>query len=964
MKNFLEYVAEDILRKHGHDLSRLTVVFPNKRASLFLNDHLARLARRPLWSPAAVTISDLFRQHSRRQVADDVKLVCDLHKSFTSATGIDETLDHFFGWGQMLLADFDDIDKQLADADHVFRNLADLRELDDDSFLTPGQREVLKHFFSNFTDGRDTELKQRFLRLWRNMAAIYHDFNRRLESQQLAYEGALYKEVVSRPGDLDFSGDTYLFIGFNVLMPVEQRLFTLLMKQHKARFYWDFDHYYMQPNANGNATAQYQNEAGQFVGRNMSHFPNELDADSSAIYDNFRRSKQVTIAAASTENIQARYVSSWLRSTRGAAPSGEEARQTAVVLCNEALLPAVVNALPPDVGAVNITTGYPLAQSPVASLVNLLLALRRDGYDQSRSHFRWRQVIALLRHPYLDGASPCVAQLRRQLEEERNYFPTHRQLSADALTTLLFAPPQPLCQCENLLQWLCDVMKAIARNPADDVLREESIFTTYTRLNRLLSLARSGDMRVDINTLQHLVAQLMQQLSVPLHGEPAEGLQVMGLLETRNLDFRHLLILSAQEGNLPRGVNDSSLIPYSLRRAYGLTTPDHKVAIYAYYFLRLIQRADDVTIVYNSSTAEGQKGEKSRFLLQLMAESPHSVRLVTLQGGQDSTPRQPQPVANGAQLPAMLSPTAVVTWLRCPLRFHYRYVCQLHEPEEADEGNIDNRIFGNIFHEAAQTIYSRLAEGSPRGTEGGRLLTRGRIEATLKNRADVERAVDEAIAKHLFRADERRLTFKPRLNGLQLINREVIIHYLLTLLRTDCQLAPFSILGLEQLVSMEIHVPMPADGGNATVTVGGLIDRLDMVTDDAGRPHIRVVDYKTGAHRLKPLPSVEAVFSPDHLKAHSDYYLQAMLYALIVARRHPGIPVAPALLFVQHAAAPGYDPVLRIGRDAVDDISVLAQPFGQMLADTVSRMFCRDIPLQPTSDRQRCLTCPFRQLCY
>ena len=963
MKTFLEYVAEDILRKHGEDLSRVAVVFPNKRASLFLNEHLARLASRPLWSPASITISDLFRQHSARQVADDVKLICDLHKSFTSQTGIDETLDHFFGWGQLLLADFDDIDKQLADADHVFRNLADLREYDDDSFLTPEQREVLKRFFSNFTDGHDTELKQRFLRLWRNMAAIYHDFNLRLESQQLAYEGALYKEVASRADDLTFRYDTYIFIGFNVLMPVEQRLFTLLMKQHKARFYWDFDFYYTRHAASGNESERYLNEAGYFVDQNLALFPNELDGCDDDLFNRFGQPKQITIAAATTENIQARYVGKWLRGVMAADPTGCATRQTAVVLCNEALLPAVINALPADVGTVNITTGYPLAQSPVVSLVDQLLSLRRDGYDHSRAHFRWRQTVTLLRHPYLVSASPCVDELRRQLEEQHNYFPTPQQLAADGLTSLLFMPPAPLYRCEELLQWLCDVMKAIARHPAADVLREETIFRVYTQLNRLLQLTRSGDLQVDINTLGRLVSQLIQQSTVPLHGEPAEGLQVMGLLETRNLDFRHLLILSAQEGNLPRGVNDSSLIPYNLRRAYGLTTPDHKVAIYSYYFLRLLQRAADVTIVYNNSTADGKKGEKSRFLLQLMAEGPHPVRLVTLQGGQDCQPRQPQPVANAAVVPSLLSPTAVVNYLRCPLRFHYRYVCQLHEPEDTDEGTIDNRLFGNIFHEAAQTLYKRIASTCPRGPEGGQLVSSSRIEAVLKNRADVERAVDEAIQHLLFHADERRLSFKPRLNGLQIINREVIVHYLLTLLETDRQLAPFSILGLERLVSMELSVPLQP-GGEAVFTVGGLIDRLDAVTDANGQSHIRVVDYKTGAHRLKPLPSVEAVFSPDYLKAHSDYYLQTMLYALIVARRYPGIPVAPALLFVQHAAAPGYDPILRIGRDAVSDVTTLAQPFIQQLTDVVARMFSHDRQLQPTADRHSCQTCPYRQLCY
>ena len=196
MKSFLEYVADDMLGKYGTDLSRVAVVFPNKRASLFLNEHLARAARKPIWSPACITISELFRQQSELQVADPIKLVCDLHKSFCQCTGSQETLDKFYGWGQLLLTDFDDIDKNMADADRVFANLRDIHELDDISYLTDEQREMLRRFFSNFSDDHNSELKERFLHLWSHFADIYHDFNRRLASQQLAYEGALYRQVV------------------------------------------------------------------------------------------------------------------------------------------------------------------------------------------------------------------------------------------------------------------------------------------------------------------------------------------------------------------------------------------------------------------------------------------------------------------------------------------------------------------------------------------------------------------------------------------------------------------------------------------------------------------------------------------------------------------------------------------------------------------------------------------------
>ena len=381
MKEFLRYVAEDIIRKYGTDLSRTAVVFPNKRASLFLNEQLARIAQRPLWSPAYITISELFRQQSDWQVADPVKLVCDLHKSFCQETGSDETLDKFYGWGQLLISDFDDIDKNLADPDRVFANLRDIHELDDLSFLTDEQRELLKHFFSHFTEEHETELKQRFLRLWSHFADIYHDFNQRLAAQGLAYEGALYRQVCSHVMTTNladhFPYDRYLFVGFNLLQKVEQQLFSALQKEGKALFYWDFDQYYMQ-----------HHEAGRYIAQYLKYFPNELDSNDEQIYGQFQCKKEIRYIAAPTEHIQARYVSGWLRD----AERHKDGRRTAIVLCDESLLPAVIHCLPDEVEKVNVTTGYPLAQTPIASFIQLYYNLQLGGRTP-------RLLRAFRRHP-------------------------------------------------------------------------------------------------------------------------------------------------------------------------------------------------------------------------------------------------------------------------------------------------------------------------------------------------------------------------------------------------------------------------------------------------------------------------------------------------------------------------------------------------------------------------------------
>ena len=876
MNSFLENVAADLLNRYGTNLARVAVVFPNKRASLFLNEHLARLAGKPLWSPAYITISDLFRSYSEWKVADSILLVCELHKVFIEATGMDETLDHFYGWGQLLLADFDDLDKNMGPADQVFKNLRDLHELDDISYLTEEQREMIRRFFSNFSEDHNSELKQRFLRLWSRIGTIYHLFNERLASQQLCYEGALYRQVAENP-DIEFRYDTYAFVGFNHLQEVEKTLFKRLEQEGKAIFYQDTE---------------------------------ELPPE------------ELTYISAPTENIQARFVSQWLTPERIAA-----GRKTAIVLCDEKLLQTVIHCLPKEVEKVNVTTGYPLSQTAAATLVSQFFNLQINGFSLKTNAFRRHWLDLMNRHPY---ATMMPA----------DYANTHYTDNSALLHALL------------------GIIRHVAKDPSPkDQLATESLFRVYTVLNRLSDLVDSGVLRVDIITLQRLVTQVIQSTTIPFHGEPAEGIQIMGVLETRNLDFDHVLMLSCNEGNMPRGVSDTSFIPYSIRKAYGLTTVDHKVAIYEHYFHRLLQRAKDVTLVYNNATNDGQTGEMSRFMLQQMVEREQPIRYRTLQAGQQTVPKRPQPLIKTNEVMEILktrfssekggiSPTAISTYLRCQLRFFYHYVGNLIEPDDNDEDLIDNRIFGNIFHKAAQMVYERLMALT------GNHITALAIDDLLKSAIEIEQTVDDAFRTELFQiTDPHRKV--PAYDGLQLINREVIIRYVRQLLETDRRFTPFSILGLEKPVKMPLEWTM----------VRGYIDRLDKITDpETGKERIRVIDYKTGAKKQKDLPDVAAIFDPANVKDHSDYYLQAFLYSHIV-RQNTDLPVSPALLFIQYAGSDNFDPVLKLGKDPVRDIATVSDEFMKLLTEKMSEIFCQDLAFSPTEDQDRCRTCPYQILC-
>ena len=929
-KTFLEFVSEDIIHKWGTDLSRVAVVFPNKRAALFMNEHLARYARKPMWSPAYITISDLFRRHSDMQVGDSIKLICDLHKSFVKCTGLNESLDHFYGWGQLLLTDFDDIDKNMADADRIFCNLKDIHELDDISYLDDEQRKMLKRFFANFSDDHESELKRRFLSLWSHFSDIYHDYNKRLQEQGLGYEGAVYREVATKD-NIEFKYDRYIFVGFNLLQQVEQKLFARLKKMGKANFYWDFDEYYMPHHKTTSAT-----DAGHYISMYLEHFPNELDTRSKEIYANMRQPKHISYISAATENIQARYVSQWLRNDN----RYKDGRHTAVVMCDENILLPVMHSLPNEADKVNITSGFPLGMTPVASLISLLFDLYTTGAMQHSRRYRTQYVDKVLDHPYAQYIADCI-------------------------------PLSPMGKIDNitLLQQIGTLIKHVGVKAKDesDALFQESIFRMYTIINRLEQLAASGDMDVDVTTLRRLTKQLITTTTIPFHGEPVVGIQIIGVLETRNLDFNHVLLLSCNEGNMPKSVNDSSFIPYSIRKAHGLTTIDNKVAIYSYYFHRLLQRAQDVTIVYNNTTDNGHTGEMSRFMLQLMVDGTHNIKHLNLLAQNVPTTMCSKAIVKDEKIQQELdqmkniSPSAINVYIRCPLAFFYQYVARIKEPDCEDD-TVDNRMFGNIFHKAAQFIYEDV-------TSRHATVEKTQLQKYLKDEKMLETVVDRAFNEELFKLSASEAANKKRAteyNGLQIINRKVIIEYLQQLLKTDQRLAPFTVLGLEKQVYNDI-VFNTEDGAQRKVKIGGIIDRLDMVTDPTtGKPTIRVVDYKTGSPIKSVIKSIDEVFEGNSYK-HSDYYLQTFLYSLIINNSSKLNPskynVSPALLFIKQASADNYDPVLCIDEHKVTDIGIYKTEYLKLLKEKLGEIFSKQKPFVPTNDKRTCKMCAFRMIC-
>lgn len=957
MESFLKLVAADLYKHTEGNLAHTAVVFPNKRAGLFFNEYLAQESDSPIWSPAYVSISELFRSLSPWEVGDPVKLVCELYKIFRWETQSTETLDDFYFWGEMLISDFDDADKNKVDTDKLFSNLQDLRNIMDDyTFIDDEQEEAIRQFFQNFSIERRTALKERFISLWDVLGNIYKGFRESLASQNIAYEGMMYRHVIEHLDVDKLPYEKYVFVGFNVLNKVEHTLFTQLKDAGKAVFYWDYDEFYMKENRQA-----VTHEAGEFIRRNLRDFPSPLSGE---LFKNLSKPKEVHYIASSTENAQARYLPQWIRNNL-TTPE----KETAVVLCNEALLQPVLHSLPAEVKHVNITMGFPLSQTPVYSFLIALLELHTHGFNFKSGRYTFQSVVTLLKHPYTRQLTGQAELLEKELTRNNRFYPLPGELGKDEFLTRLFTPLSGnlnLCiRLSETLQQVAGIYQANTSGTEDtdafNQLYRESLFKAYTTINRFRTLIEEDELTVQSETFRRLLVKVLSATNIPFHGEPAIGMQVMGVLETRNLDFRHLVLLSVNEGQLPKSGGDSSFIPYNLRKAFGMTTIEHKIAVYAYYFYRLLQRAERITLMYNTSSDGLNRGEWSRFMLQFLIEWPHPITRQFLEAGQspqgtspitvEKTPdvmRRMQSLFDVRANPkAKFSPSALNYYLDCPLKFYYRYVAGLSAPDEVS-AEIDSATFGSIFHYAAEHIYKDL-------TTHGKVINKEALETLLRNEVKLQDYVDTAFKKLFFNVPQNE---KPEYNGIQLINSAVIARYLKQLLQNDLRYAPFTFIASEMEVDEPIDIQTPK--GVIKSRIGGIIDRMDSKDGT-----LRIVDYKTGGDADTP-PHVESLFIPD--KKRSNYVFQTFLYAAIMCRKQPTMKIAPALLYIHRAATETYSPVIQMGeprkpKEAVEDFSKYEKEYRERLQGLLEEIFNPEKSFAQTEIIEKCTYCDFKALC-
>ncbi|MBE6292669.1 MAG: PD-(D/E)XK nuclease family protein [Bacteroidales bacterium] len=944
---FLQAVAKDIHLRFGDNLSRTAIIFPGKRAGLFFNQHLADCAGHPVWSPVFFTISELFDSLSPLSIELPLRQLCLLHSIYCHHTHSTEELDDFFHWGELMLSDFDDVDKNMVDAKNLFVNLADIKAINARfEYLTDEQKEVLTRFFGNLhNEGQQSRLKERFIELWKVMGNIYQDLHQQLYIQGMSYEGMQHRHVIEHFDSSRLTYDHYIIVGFNVLNKVERQLFHHLQESGKALFYWDYDlYYYDNPN----------HEAGLFIRENIAEFGSALSDTS--LFDNLRNLPEITYISASTDNAQARYLHTWV-----SEHITQHEQDTAIVLCNEDIIQPVLHSLPAEINNVNITMGFRLTQTAIYNLVVIYLKLHTQGYDSKQACYMLDHVCAILTHPYIIQLYPESQSLHEKLRKtNRIYIPAMQLKQHEGLGILFDTPPDNyalLTLVEELINQVSILYKK--SDKADDYftqLNEEAIFRIHLMVENFKSIISNGILNIKECTLVRLLDRIMAQSSIPFHGEPIMGLQIMGVLETRNLDFRHLVILSANEGKLPKGGNDSSFIPYNLREAFGMTTIQRRNAVYAYYFYRMIQRAQHVTIIYNDGTDGLNKQEPSRLLMQLQVEFPGRLIPQSLQAKSIPGSRNLVSIAQTADTRRKLqehfrydhtrkhnyrlSPSALNDYLECSLRFYLKHIEELTPPEEE---NIDISVstFGTIFHKSAELAYNKL-------TERGNTIHDFELKALIDDEPAIQDMVDKAFRSEFFHIEnDEPLTY----NGTQLIVRHVICNYLRQLLSMDATREKFTYIESEKRVHRTVKIK--SHGISLPILLGGTIDRIDQKDGTT-----RIIDYKTGG-KQKSIKSISELFQRD--KPRDGYVFQAFYYSHLLCEEYEKI--VPSLLFIRNSFNKEFEPNIIIDRHPVTDFRFYNEEFSRLLYQTIDEIFNSNLPYMAAPYKEACKYCKFTALC-
>jgi hypothetical protein len=961
MEYFLEHIARSLQREFGNGLKDHCLVFPNRRAGLFFMKYLAAELDKPVWTPANMTINDLFRSFSKLRMAENEILLFELYNAYKKLTGSGETFDDFYFWGDMLLNDFDDADKYLADISKLFRNVNDLKKIDEEfGEFTPEQAAIIKRFWVNFNPEKQTDEKRKFISIWSILHKLYQEFRKVLCENSLAYEGMIFREVTENKSWRTTSGNgwnTVHFIGFNALNECEKAIMLDLKKSGMARFYWDYDSSYIIP---GN-----HNSAGFFMKDNLRVFgddmPSEWSRDTLISSDSVSVTRKVINT--SSDVAQVKLVPDLINNIPGLSPAN--AHETAIVLADENLLLPLLSSLPDNIREVNITMGYPLRHSSAYLLVKQLLEMFNNArLENNILLFRHADVMKVMKNPLIAGMlGPKDDEISKEiLERKLVRVPADIFKKSEILQHIFIKPETPETISLYLQSLLASIMtddETVAKeeNSTKEVLpktiRNEFIYRVLLSVNRLNTATRNSAIKLTAKTWSKILDRLLRVQSVPFSGEPLSGIQVMGILETRTLDFKNLIMLSVNDGILPSVTASSSFIPFSLREAFGLPSINHQESIYAYHFYRLLHRAENVTFIYNSNPEGLRSGEMSRFLLQMRYDellepeflnlrfeirNPGSLKN-NIERTEEHLARIVSRFSPGKRKPG-LSPSAINLWLNCRMKFYYRYVNDLKEPVITPE-EIDPAMLGNLLHSAIRDLYINFR---------GKTIGKDTLEAISTNRKEISNLINAAIRKEFRREDDSFIAANEQ------IVRNVLNTYFSRIIEIDKKNAPFTLIDVEKPVHFRIS------GIDQEIIIGGVIDRIDVRKDIT-----RIVDYKTGA-TSQSISSLNDLFREDR-KKEADAWLQTLLYCEAYLEDKPDATVVPSVYKIKNIQDDLESDRLEIKAPKqpgviVDDYSVIRQEFLEGLRSVVYKIYSTDEPFVMTDDIwSKCSWCPYRILC-
>ncbi len=943
-------MAEKIFRKYPEGMHDLWVVFPNRRAGLFFTKALAGLIQQPVWSPRIISFEDFVYSLAGIKKGDQLTMLLDLFDVYQARIASGETFDKFYFWGDMLLKDFDEVDKYLVNPDDVFSTLKNLKEIDARfQFFPEEQKQALASFWSS-AGGKESVHKEQFLLFWTKLKALYHNFQKKLLKEGYGYQGMIYRSVVNDMGREAFKWDkgNVVFAGFNALTLAEEKIIKWFLKNTGSTIYWDLDqHYFDDP----------VHEAGYFL---RKYYRDEVFRASfpGTVPDNFvSQSKDIRVYASSQYTGQAKIAGAIVNETSSTSNT-LSMEDTAVILPDEGLLPLLLYSLPDKLSRINITMGYSLRNSSFYSLIDLLLELQEKArIGREKCWFNHRPVVSLLNHPFISGLMGSIREeLIHRIQSRNLIYVPDDFFNHPALPEELF---RVIKDADDLVDHLLRVL-LLVRHSFEDYETDTHFFEKefsiefYKFLNRLKDIFQHRDIKLSAGLLRRVIRTYARFEKVPFTGEPLEGLQIMGLLETRNLDFKHVIIMCANEGTVPKAAGHHSFIPFNVRKAFGLPLPESQDAMYAYLFYRLLQRASHIHLIYNTEEANNRKSEPSRFIHQLNFETDHPLRMRSLLNEVSVSALSPVVIAKDDAVRERLSrfyagkpgeekyltPSKLNLYLSCPLSFCYRNVYDIDEKPEVTE-DLDYAKFGNILHKAMEKLYEPLT---------GKNLSEKDFKSLYGRMDDAVR--DGFALYHGFHDRPGEFRFE----GKNILGREIILKYVRKILDHDMRDIPFRIMGLEKSYAMILTIPVA--GQIQQVRIRGSIDRID-IKDDS----VRIVDYKSGKDTAV-FNSVEGLFNPGDNNRNKAAF-QIFMYAMLYVRNHPENtrPVIPCLYNFKELHKEDFDLRVKIKPGIyavpmpVTDIRTNLEEYEELLEKLVEEIFDPSIPYRHHEGTDKCFYC-------